>query len=382
MVSVCGAEPQKAAYTLFMGADIAIEKDRVFHRVEGVKGSFFRIRVSGKEELIPTWLGTARMRIDNAMKLAGTPVEVENIKTERDYTPANDPRRKFDKNASSMAGGSAAADLSNFQLRMAQENLAGVSGSPGASASQISDAQYAVDQAAAAQAAAYFSLGSDINSAAYHLQKMESELAEENFDAIRMTLKVSSPVRIEDPYLLVIARIHERDAKPNVYRNWIFAQKIDPIDAEPERIYIYQGGLPVGYSLEETQVRIYSRGQEFPTTGSPNLVQLSRDEAREYIRIEHLAANKDATVPAMPAFGEAPADLKQRLEAGEFAQPFFVKVDAEGNASGAFTDEACTSPANDPYVEAFVSRVIFTPALENGRPVAGVARVHLASLAN
>ena len=375
-------ESGQPAYTLFMGADIALERGKSFHRVEDVTGSYFKIRVDGKEEMIPTRNGTARMRIDNSLKLAGSPIALGNLNAERSYTPARDPREKFDRLAASSAGASAAADLSNFQMNQAELNLSATLANPYSTQQQIADATYQRDTAVQSQYQSALSIGSDINSAGYHAQQLEAELAEENFDAIKVTMEVSSPVRIEDPYLLVIARIHERDEKPGVFRNWIFAQKLDPFDSTPQKIFINQGGLPVGYSLEDYQVRLYSRGRELPTSVSPNSVGLSRDEARQYVLIEHLAANKDATMPALPVFGQAPADLKARLAAGEFARPYFVKVDADGNALGTFTDEKCTDAAADPYVSEFVGSVLFVPALENGKPVSGVARLQFGALLN
>jgi hypothetical protein len=377
---VAAPDGGKPAYTLFMGADLLLEHGEKFHRVEDVSGSRFKITLEGKAVFVMTEFGTARMRIDNELKLAGTPVELGDLKAERAYTPARDPNRKFNRMAASSAGASAAVDVSNFQARMAQENLGGVMNNPLSSPTDIAIAQSNLNAANAAQTNANLSLGSDLNSTAFHANTLAMELAEENFDAIELKMQVSSPVALDNPYVLVIARIHERNEKPGVFRNWIFAKKLDPIGTKPERIYIIQGGLPIGYSLEDYQVRIYNHGLEMPTSHSPKRVDLTRDEALQFIVIEHLAANKDASVPAAPVFGQAPADLKLRVTAGDFTQPYYVKVDATGHAQGTFTDKECKRAATDPYVESFVASVLFAPALEKGKPVDGVARVELAAL--
>jgi len=98
--------------------------------------------------------------------------------------------------------------------------------------------------------------------------------------------------------------------------------------------------------------------------------------------IDYLSSHKDATRPAAAAFGEATADLRERLAAGEFSQPFFVKVDAEGSPQGAFADDACTKVIGDSYVESVLGDLLYAPALEKGKPVAGVARVNLITLLN
>jgi len=247
---------------------------------------------------------------------------------------------------------------------------------------QIAAMQSNVESAQNAASAAFSDPGSDLNSVGVHADRLAVELAKEEFDAIELSMEVSSPVPLDNPYVLVIARIQERDEKPGVFRNWIYAKKLDPIGTKPTNIHINKGGLPVGYKLEDYQVRIYNQGREMPTSHSPRRVNLTRDQAQQYVVIGHVAANKDATLPALPVFGEAPADLKTRVAAGEFAQPFYVKVDAAGNAMGTFTDKECKRAAADPYVEAFVADVLFAPALEKGKPVDGVARMELAKLLN
>jgi len=376
------AEASKPAYTLFMGADIELEHERAFYRVEDVTGSFFKIMVAGKEVLVSTRDGTARMRIGKSLKLAGSPLELENLKAERDYTPARDPRRKFDRMAASASGAAAAADLSEFTLNHAQENMSGTMNNPYSTATQIATATATLDQAVRSQAQATYDMGSDLSSAGYHARQMEIELAKEDYDAMRVSMEVSSLVPLDDPYLLVIAEIHERDAKPGVLRDWVFAQKLDPIDSKPRKININQGGLPIGFELLECEVRLYNHGREVPTNLSPKRVALSRKDARQYVMIDYLSSHKDATRPATAAFGEATADLRERLAAGDFSQPFFVKVDADGNPQGAFADEACTRAIGDSYVESVLGDLLYAPALEKGKPMAGVARVRLVQLLN
>jgi hypothetical protein len=332
--------------------------------------------------LIPTSQGTARMRIDNALKLAGSPVEIGGLSVERDYTPGRDPRRKFSNMAGMSMGTTVAVDSAMGNIETAQLALNTAMASDYTPAEQISAMQSNLESAQNAASAAFSNPGSDLNSVGVQADRMAVELAKEEFDAIKVTMEVSSPVPLDDPYVLIIARIQERDGKPGVFRNWIYAKKLDPIGPKPARIHISRGGLPVGYKLEDCQVRIYNHGRETPTSQSPRRVNLTRDQAQQYLVIEHVAANKGATVPAAAVFGEAPAGLKTRIAAGEFAQPLYVRVDASGNALGTFTDKECKRAATDPAVESFVSSALFAPALEKGKPVEGVARVELAALLN
>jgi hypothetical protein len=57
-----------------------------------------------------------------------------------------------------------------------------------------------------------------------------------------------------------------------------------------------------------------------------------------------------------------------------------VKVNKDGLANGAFADQDCSRPLNDPYLDTVVSRVRFKPALAAGRPVDGVTVLNLNKL--
>ena len=379
---VSAAEENALGYTLFMGADLAVQHGKDFYRVDDIAGGDFVVHVGGKEERIPTDNASSRMRIDRALKLGGASVVLDKMTTERSYTPAKDPRLKFRQMSGMASGASAVSDLAAMEYQASEAALASAKLDPYAPAAAVQAAQRNLENATTAQNQSYVDQGSDNNSTGSRAHEMQMELAKENYDAIRISMDVSSPVPLDDPYLLIIARIHERGEKADVFRNWIFAQKIDPIGQTPVRLNINQGGMPIGYSLDECQVRIYNHGREVPTSQSPKRVDLTPDQARQYVMIEFLAAHRGDTVPAAPVLSNAPGDLKQRLLAGDFAQPFFVRVDPEGNASGTFADKECKRATDDPYVQSVVSNMIFTPALEKGHPVSGVARLQLGSLLN
>ena len=129
-------------------------------------------------------------------------------------------------------------------------------------------------------------------------------------------------------------------------------------------------------------MRLYNHGHEVPTNLSPKRVELSRADAQQYIVIEHVAAHKDETIPPAPVIGEVPPDLKDRLAAGQFVEPYYVKVDADGHVLRTYSDRECTRAACDPYVDTFIAQVLFAPGLDKGKPVTGIARVHLGAMLN
>jgi hypothetical protein len=78
--------------------------------------------------------------------------------------------------------------------------------------------------------------------------------------------------------------------------------------------------------------------------------------------------------------GKLPADLPSRLAQGQFGDALYVKVSKNGLASDAYLDEACSRRVDDPYVEALLKDIRFEPALQNGKPVDGVAKLKLGQL--
>ena len=77
-----------------MGADISLEKDKVFHPVEDVTETAAVIKLNGKQVHVPLER-TANLQIIENLKIAATSVRIDDLKTRRAYTPGADPLRKF-----------------------------------------------------------------------------------------------------------------------------------------------------------------------------------------------------------------------------------------------------------------------------------------------
>jgi len=368
-------------HTLFMGAEIAVERNKKFYRVEDISGSSFRIRIGQHDVLVPTRQAVAQLRIDHALKLGGTSVKLDKVMTERVYTSARDPRRQFEAEAGAMGGAGAAADLAAIEVQQAEMPfITPAVRDPRADQNYIRELQDNVDRSHRDLDTAHAQFRSDQNSAGAREDEMRDKLADGLFDAIEVAFEVSSPVPLEDPYLLVIARVREPGAKAGVARNWIYADKLEPLGAKPRLVRVREGGFPPGFALDDCQIRIYDRGREIPTNVSPKRVDLTREEARQYVVMEHLAAHRGKTLPPAPAFGQAPPDLRKHLAAGRYREAVFVRVREDGEPDGAFLNEACSRPLRDPYAEAIVAGTLFAPALDKGRPVTGVARLKLEDL--
>jgi len=383
------------SHVLFMGADLSVQREKKFYRVENVVGSEFMIRVNKKEVFIPTRLRSTEIKVGHDLKLTGAVVQLDGWQSGPGYTPANDPNLKFQRESGAAGGAAAVQDLAYGKMVSAELSnsfaqaavIAAGDGDPFRQASGDPGSEGALAAAARAYANLEVSraqldgssqmMMQDRYNTGTHADTLAKELAEGNYDAVEASFKISSPIELNDPYMVLMFKILERDAKPGSEGMLIYAKTLDPITTKPHYIRVREGGLPRGFKFVECQIHIYNRGREVATNVSPKRVDLTRDEARQYILMEHLGANKGVTVPAMPTAGGLRPGDRERLTNEQLIRTSYVKVSPEGTLVAAFADEACTIQLDDGSMTAVLGEVFYKPALVNGKPVEGVARVRL-----
>ena len=213
-----------------------------------------------------------------------------------------------------------------------------------------------------------------------YVDQMHRELAEGNYDAMEVSFKISSPVELDDPHMVILFKFQERDAKPGTEGMLIHAEALDPVGPKPKYIRIRKAGLPRGFKYLDCEVHIFNRGEEVATNASSKRVELTREEAQQYLLIEHLGANKDATVPAAPVPGTLASTRLKELNLDQLNRTYYAKIASDGAVLGLFADESCNLKIDNDATLAVVSEVFFTPALVKGKPVEGVARVRLGEI--
>jgi hypothetical protein len=200
-------------------------------------------------------------------------------------------------------------------------------------------------------------------------------------DAMDVEFDIRSSKPLHNPYVVTMTRFHARNSRPGMVQNMVYAQSLHPIDEHLSHVHFVEEGFPFDYELIDFQLHIYNRGEEIATNVAADRVELTREEAFEYVRSEYIGAHSKDTLPATPAMAKLPADLPAKLAQKKYAAAFYVKVSKDGLADEAYSDPACTQRINDPYLDSVVKRVRFKPALSNGRPVEGIATVNLGQLA-
>ena len=375
--------PAPKTHVLFMGADLSVQRDKKIYKVEDVTGSELKIHVDQQEVLVPTRRGPVSLQVNAGLKLAGVSVQLDQLQSGPAYTYENDPIRQIEEATHNTMNAAAAQDQAQIRQNYAATNLA-LSGSAiqykteeeakraaGLARMELAAAQHQVD-------VTNMAMTSDVATAAAGARRMA--LAEGNYDAMEVSFKVSSPVELEHPYMVILFKFHAPDAKPGTDGLVIHAQVLDPIDANPRYVRVLKGGLPVGFKMVDCTVHIYNRGTEVATNVSAKRVEMTRDETQQYVVMEHIGAHKGATLPAAAVVDSLPRAQRQALSPEQLKRRLYVKVSKEGLPLGAFADESCSNRVDDSGTVAALNEVLFTPALEQGKAVEGVARVRLGDI--
>jgi hypothetical protein len=369
---------QPKTHTLFMGADFSVVQGKDYFLVHDVVGSSFVIAVNGRDREVSMKGPAIPMRIAARLKMTGVSAAVTGLTGERAYTPEHDPVMLFTRNVAHEADMNAQAQLSQSnighiyytELWKEQSNHRTFGANPLASASMA--------------AIVMADLKHKLEMTNVSVNQPEDNLADpfghELFDAMEYRFELSSEKPLNNPFVVIVTRFHEKDAKPGLVGNQIYAQALDPIGPKPRRMDIIAGGLPPAFVLVDYQVHFYNRGDEIASNVAPDRVGLTREEAFQYLRMEFTASHKGKTLPPELLAGNAPADLRERLSLGQYSLTYYVRVSKAGEARQAFLDEACAKKVEDPYLTALLGAAWFDPALDKGVPVEGVAKIKLSQL--
>jgi len=387
-------------HTLFMGADIAVNLGKDLYPVRGVVGSSWVIDVNGKEEVVSTKQAALTLKITPSLKLTDVAANVAGYKKVRACSFDNDPSvrltRGLDQVASmnadliSMANNAQyLADTENSKSLGGMANLAETDNQFGAAALQAAAGHPPVNTSQFGYDAIMkqYDIGvAQQNAAAAFDQTQNGDepggrLVKTGLDAMEVEFEISSARPLRNPYVVTMTRFHPKGTKPGTLQNLVYAKELSPIDAHPTSVHFVEGGFPYDFELIDFQLHVYNRGQEVATTVSSKRVELTRDEAFEYVKIEYVGAHKSETLPAVPAMGHLPAELLMCLEAGKYRETFYVKVSKDGLPDDKlFLDAACSKRVDDAYLESVVKNLRFKPALVRGTPAEGVASLNFRQL--
>ena len=199
-------------------------------------------------------------------------------------------------------------------------------------------------------------------------------------DRLDLDFEISAPEPLDSAYVVVVTEYTAPTYGTDVFRR-VLTQRIGHIDATPRKVHLYQTSFPAGFHLRTYLVNLYANGQEVATNLSETKMRMTRDDAYEYLVVDYLASHKGQTQPPAAVLLAPKAELRQVASIPELRQPLYVSVDDQGKLLSASTTAHRVSPPS-PSVAAALEKFRFIPAIENGVPVAGHARLVLADFAD
>ena len=403
-------------HTLFMGADISVNLDKDLYPVRDVAGTSWVIDINGKDRVVSAKKGSLNLKITPTLKLTEVSATIVGFKKAATYSYENDPSvlitRGLSESASMNADLLAVAANAQHVADTASTNALGLSALGGAATFAGSDNQFGAAALlnSAKTLPAVTHPGKPVpgligfpQSGATSTENLSTpyvtaqnafaaanqttngnepvgRLVTRGLDALDVEFSISAVKTLQNPYIVTMARIKTPGSKPGYVQNHIYARALDPIDTHLSLVHFTEEGFPPEYELVDFQVHIYNRGVEIATNLAANRVELTREEAFEYVLMEYVSAHKGETLPAVAAMGRLPAELPTRIAAGKYSDTFFVPVTKDGLGNGAFSDRICTKRINDPFLDTVVKGLRFKPALSSGAAVDGIATVNLTKL--
>ncbi len=380
------ASPAPKTHVLFLGADLAVEKDRQFLPVESVaedtliaRGSDRAVKVRIRSDL--------PLQIKETIKVAAAGAVVEGFKAEPAFTPAADPLRRIADAVGMASAAAAMQDVADAGVRNA-ESGAGYASAMAANASgpeeramwsaQASRAGAELDAARTSQAANTVASG-DLGQVAAGGSAMGRQ--EGQPDALRVAFAVTAAEELSQPHYAVIARVRDPGSKPGQFRKWVYVRALDRMGAgETRRVLVFQGGFPPGYTLEQCDVHLYDGTREYATNLSRRRVEITADEAHQFHVVSYLTANKGRSVGASPAGPALAAAPRHRLLQVDPEAVYHVRVSKGGQVLAVFEDADGKRPLKEAAIREALQSIRYFPALENGRAVESTVRVRVGEL--
>lgn len=353
-------------YNMFVGADLFLVKDQQPYPILYASGKNLDVKIGGEIKQFKIH-EVPNLRATPNLKLSRSLVTVTGYKHEQGFTSGNNPHLRWARESA------IAAEL-DFNARNAsapkfdpfKDRLTGL-------------ATFLEARGLPAPPAAPTAIqGPTFSSNASGLVDNATEsLTSENYDLLRVEFQLSSPKRITDPYMAIITDVSD-PSRPGTVLRWFYIDTLRDVDEHPQKIRVEEAGFPPGFKVLTTAVHIYSRGQEVATNQAERRLEMTLDEAHEYLSIQHLASHKNGTVPPSLALAELPTDFRMRATPNQLKQKLEIKVDAIGKVTALTPLGPAT--AIDPYIAETVRNFRFNPALEKGAPVAGQLSVELSDL--
>ena len=338
-------------YRLFVGMDLMVQHDDEFVKMDRYSNYRARLAVADRPE-VDVRLNN-RTRFERTPRVGRNALQIQALSTRRDYSI-------IDNTAQNWSVQQATVQSTQTQTRLTGDlKTRGNPNSKGQRAAQdntfynpdtgddgsIEDAQNA-------------EISLQLDTEFYGDDgKQESETK----TALVIEAMVSSPVPVSNGYMVGVARVVAQGQQKDI----VLFSEARELDVDPQKVLLRKEELPLNLEVLEVDLHLYRAGHELISNLSEKQFGLTQDEAHEYVTLDHMATNRNATLAGFPAWTIAPAALLGAEDPGAFDYPVKVSVDDRGRLVG--IDESIILPDN---IRSIVEGMIFVPALVDGQAIA------------
>lgn len=348
----------KKDYRLFVGLDLTILHQEEFGRLTNYTD--YRAQIDGANGAVVDVRGEHRTRFEHVPKVGLTSLNISEVDTHRDYSIIDNSSQNWAVQQATLESGSAQNRLTgnlktrnNPSDRGQRNNTPSTFYEPATSMDERIDAAQNADIQIQLDGKFYADDGKQKS-------KDKTALVVEAF--------LSSPQPIVDAYAVAIVRVVAQAQQMDL----ILFEKLEFIGPEPQRVLLRRESLPLSLEVLEVDIHIYRGGREFVTNVSDKQFGLSRDEAHEYVTLDRMAQNRNATLAAEPAWEIAPAALLAADAPEAFDYAVSVSIDDRGRIV-----EISENAILPDHIRSIVEDIAFMPALVDGQAVASEASFNL-----
>lgn len=196
------------------------------------------------------------------------------------------------------------------------------------------------------------------------------EPAAPGLSSLVVSFDASSPEPVANTYALGVVTLGTTEGVSET----LFFQYIGRLDSRPRPVRAHQDGLPTGCEVQRIDIHLFTNGEELPTNLSKKRFNITRDEAQDYLIVNHVASHRFESLPPAPVWSLAPAALRASDNGAGLDFKLTADIDERGNVVRIRRDGMVVPE----QVIALAYELPFVPALSDGEPVRGVANFNLA----
>lgn len=344
-------------FRLFVGLDLAILYRDEFGKLTDY--SHNRAQLDRSDDTLLDVRADHRTRFEHVPKVGHSMLTLSEVKTHRDYSIIDNSSRNWAAQQASVESTSTQTRLTGDLKTRSNPSNRGRNNTPSTFYDPSTTMDERIDEAQNAD------IQIQLDGKFY---ADDGKQQSDDKSALVVEAMLSSPQPIVGAYAVGIARVVAQGQQKDL----ILFGELDYVGPEPKRIVLRKESLPLRLEVLEVDVHVYRGGRELVTNLSDKQFGLSRDEAHEYVTLDRMAQNRNATMAAEPAWEVAPAALLAADGPDAFDYAVQVSVDDRGRITGISEDAILPD-----HIRAIVQEVVFMPALVDGQAVAGNASFNL-----